>query len=102
TMMLLKRADSLMPITSSALMRAMSAMAVMLMMPPGLRMMWNEPSTARGAEVSDAGSLMPSSLRKATKYPAHPTATVDAPKRYSRIRSQPMIQATNSPMVAYS
>jgi hypothetical protein len=34
------------------------------------------------------------------KYPDHPTATVAAPKRYSRIRSQPMIQAMNSPSVA--
>ena len=31
---------------------------------------------------------------------AQPTATVDAAKRYSRIRSHPMIQATNSPSVA--
>ena len=40
------------------------------------------------------------SLSSDTKYPDQPTATVEAAKRYSRIRSHPMIQATNSPRVA--
>ena len=34
------------------------------------------------------------------KLPDQPTLTVAAPTRYSRIRSQPMIQATSSPSVA--
>ena len=41
----------------------------------------------------------PSSSRK---YPAHPIATPMLPTAYSMIRSQPMIQATNSPIVAYA
>ena len=53
-----------------------------------------------GAEVNSGGMLMPMSFRKETTYPDHPTATVEAAKRYSRMRSQPMIQATNSPSVA--
>jgi hypothetical protein len=44
--------------------------------------------------------VTPSLLSRATKYPDQPTATVDAPNRYSRIRSHPMIHATNSPSVA--
>jgi len=35
------------------------------------------------------------------KYPAQPMLTVAAPRAYSRMRSQPMIQAINSPRVAY-
>ena len=37
---------------------------------------------------------------KLLKYPDQPAATVAAPKPYSSPRSQPMIQATNSPSVA--
>ena len=68
-------------------------------MPPGSRAI-ECPTAVSGAVVRDSGSVMPISERNAVKYPDHPTATVDAPKRYSRIRSQPMIQAMNSPRVA--
>src|SRR5690349_10655601 len=54
-----------------------------------------------GADVRDTGRLRPKSLSKATKYDDHPAPTVDAPIAYSSTRSHPMIQATNSPMVAY-
>src|SRR5215207_9455637 len=54
-----------------------------------------------GAEVYCGGMLMPTSLRNDTTYPDQPTATVEAANRYSRIRSQPMIQAKSSPSVAY-
>jgi hypothetical protein len=43
---------------------------------------------------------MPNSARNFTKLPPQPTATVAAPNRYSNIKSQPMIQAINSPSVA--
>ena len=33
-------------------------------------------------------------------YPDQPAATVAVPSAYSRIRSQPIIQATSSPSVA--
>jgi hypothetical protein len=112
TMKLLKRADSLMPMTRRVVMRPMRSIAGRLMIAP----VWVNPSAWvrtpaasnfavsvywSGALVSAAGMLIPSDSRmKAVKYPDHPTATVDAPKRYSRIRSQPMIQAMNSPRVA--
>src|SRR5690242_1423776 len=54
-----------------------------------------------GAAVTDAGRLTPKFLSKATKYDDHPAPTVDAPIAYSSTRSQPMIQAMNSPIVAY-
>src|SRR5687768_5367126 len=50
-----------------------------------------------GAAASAAGKLMPSCDSRVTKLPDQPTATVAAPRAYSRIRSHPMTQATNSP-----
>ncbi len=52
------------------------------------------------AAVRVGGSWRPRSARKLTTYPDHPTATVAAPREYSRIRSHPMIHATSSPSVA--
>ena len=53
-----------------------------------------------GEPASWAGSLMPKSPSSDTKWPDQPTPTVAAPAAYSSTRSQPMIQATISPMVA--
>ncbi len=39
-------------------------------------------------------------ISKLLKYPDHPDATVATPMAYSRIRSQPIIQAMSSPRVA--
>ncbi len=50
----------------------------------------------------DGGIVMPTSRARLTKYPDQPTATVDVLSAYSRIRSQPMIQANSSPTVAYA
>ena len=51
--------------------------------------------------VMDCGSAIPKKLlRIFPKYPDHPTETADAPTINSRIRSHPMIQATNSPIEA--
>jgi hypothetical protein len=54
-----------------------------------------------GAAATDAGMSKPrKSWQKLATCPDQPTATVAAPSAYSRMRSQPMIQATNSPRVA--
>ena len=39
---------------------------------------------------------------RAQKYPDHPTATVTPENKNSKTMSQPIIQATSSPMVAYA
>ncbi len=44
---------------------------------------------------------MPKLLSSDTKCPDQPTPTVAAPAAYSSTRSHPMIQAMNSPIVAY-
>ena len=55
-----------------------------------------------GAAANAAGKSIPTkSWRKLLRCPDQPTATVAAPSAYSRIKSQPMIHATNSPSVAY-
>ncbi len=43
---------------------------------------------------------MPNHSSTRLKYSLHAMATVAAPTAYSSTRSQPMIQATNSPIVA--
>ena len=53
----------------------------------------------RAAENS-GGTWIPKSLRKETTYPDQPMETVIAPTAYSNARSQPIIQAINSPSVA--
>ncbi len=45
---------------------------------------------------------MPKIFRNSTKLFDHPELTVLAPIAYSRVRSQPMIQAKISPNVAYA
>src|SRR5256885_12068500 len=111
TMILLNTADSLMPMTSRTVMIATMIMAGTLRVAPVL----TQPSVNSrhtfipasggatwlyGAEVKAAGMEMPQSFRNWITYPDQPTATVEAAKRYSRIKSQPMIQAINSPRVA--
>src|SRR5688572_1107209 len=46
------------------------------------------------------GMLSPTNSRTLLKYSLHAIATVAAPTAYSSTRSHPMIQATNSPIVA--
>ena len=53
-----------------------------------------------GGAVSCAGKFTPMSDRILIKLPDQPTAIVDAPSAYSRIKSQPMIHANSSPSVA--
>jgi hypothetical protein len=45
--------------------------------------------------------LKPMNSSTLLKYSLQAMATVAAPTAYSRTRSQPMIHATNSPIVAY-
>ena len=55
-----------------------------------------------GGPASDSGSEIPNRLSiRSLKYWPQPTATAATETAYSRIRSQPMIQAISSPMVAY-
>ena len=86
TSTVLMSADSLMPMTSRA--------ATVSTMTAAGRL--NGP----GGPASDTGTSSPTSWASDTKYPDHPTATVETLSAYSRIRSQPMIHATSSPTVA--
>jgi hypothetical protein len=87
TMTVLKRADSRTPIDSNTDSSSTMTMAGTLAMPP-----------SSGALVSACGRCKPSSSRILPKYPDQPMATVEVAMAYSRIRSQPMIQAISSPM----
>jgi hypothetical protein len=53
-----------------------------------------------GGPASAAGSWTPNFASTLWKYPDQPFATVADPTAYSRMRSQPMIQAKSSPSVA--
>src|SRR6478672_11075965 len=91
----LAEADSLTPKTRSAVTAIVTSTAGTLKMavtgsPPGT---W---TMVPGAALSAAGKLRPTWCRSVISVPDHPTATVAAPSAYSRIRSQPMTQATNS------
>src|SRR6266849_1156924 len=105
TMKLLTVADSLIPTTSTIAMAGRFTID-----PVELRPGVTQPATAlatsdashhrNGAEVRAAGKWMLTFSRRPTKYPDHPTPTVDAPIAYSRTKSHPMIHPMNSPMVA--
>ena len=99
TMTLLTVADSLMPITSRVVTRAMMTTAGRLNHAVTVEPSANVTTLPRAA-WRWAGMRIPKSPRNETTYPDHPIATVTAPRAYSRMRSQPMIQARNSPSVA--
>ena len=63
----------------------------------------NQPSALciKGDCDNVTGILSPMDAKKLVIYPDHPTATVEQANIYSRIRSQPINQAMNSPNVAY-
>src|SRR5687768_12190183 len=86
TMIVLVRADSLTPITSSAVMTRTTSAA----------------GRVKGAVVIPVGRTMPTSASSDTAVAPQPSATVEDASEYSRIRSHPMIQATSSPSVAYA
>src|SRR5437660_11097217 len=112
TMRLFTRADSLIPITSTADISATIPTAGRLMRAPvSFRPGWAHPTTCAatcvavhncvGGAVRLAGMWTPNRPSRDTKWPDQPTPTVAAPAAYSTTRSQPMIQAASSPMVAY-
>ena len=98
TIRLLTNADSCMPRMSSAERTRRMNTAGMFMMP------WAPPPapsiTSNGEWDHSYGTCSPKMLRSLFRYSLHAIATVAAPTAYSRHRSQPMIQAINSPMVA--
>src|SRR5439155_20558551 len=100
TITVLTFADSLMPTTIRTVTAAVMSTAGRLITASGL-----QPATlmsVQGAAAIDTGKLMPTkSCRKLVMCPDQPTATVAAPSAYSRIRSQPITHAKNSPSVAY-
>src|SRR3954447_1349750 len=57
---------------------------------------------SEGDMLIASGSFTPNAAsRKALTLPPQPTATAATDTPYSRIRSQPMIQATSPPLAAY-
>ena len=112
TMKLLTVADSLIPITRMVDISTTTNTAGALMIAPvRLSPVCAHPARpactlpavhhAVGALVSVAGRWIPSWPSRLTKWPDQPTPTVAAPAAYSSTRSHPMIQAMNSPIVAY-
>src|SRR5215211_2356033 len=99
TTTLLTLADSLTPTTSSAVTSAVMITAGRLN--TAVTVAPSAMATAvPGAALSVAGNCRPIWCSSVTRLPDQPTATVAAPSAYSRMRSQPMIHATNSPSVA--
>src|SRR3954452_7899513 len=96
----LKFADSLIPMMISAVTASVISTAgtfkTAASLQPAARI------AQHGADANRAGMSTPTkSCRKLDRCPDQPTATVAAPRAYSRMRSQPITQAKNSPRVAY-
>ena len=111
TIRLLTRADSLMPITSTVDIRATmkyrrkvddrAGEVEARVRAAGRPCRTCDVGAPLGRRVGEmGGSTMPNRPSRLTKCPDQPTPTVAAPAAYSSTRSQPMIQATSSPMVA--
>jgi hypothetical protein len=97
TMMLLTQADSCVPRTRRAVRTNRMPIAGRFMMPCTLG---SDAMRSIGEWYHWKGMLQPASWSTRLKYSLQAIATVAAPTAYSRQRSQPMIQATSSPMVA--
>ena len=111
TMKLLTLADSLMPITRIVdISTTMNTAGKLSHAPVKFRPARPQPATACstcravhhcvGEAARWGGITMPNWLSSDTRWPDQPTPTVAAPAAYSSTRSQPMIQAMNSPIVA--
>src|SRR3984957_16193384 len=100
TMTVLTRADSRMPTTSNAVIIRMITMAGTFRVAPVYDHACCAASNENGDDTNRAGRISPKSRAKLTTYPDQPMETAIAPTAYSRIRSQPMIQAINSHSVA--
>ena len=95
TMTLLTIADSCVPRMSSAVSSSRMNSAGMLMMP------WAPAMDSNGPCENSYGTRIPNHSSTRLAYSLHAMATVAAPTAYSSTRSQPMIHATSSPIVAY-
>src|SRR4029079_18844510 len=95
TIRLFTSADSRAPRISSPDSSARMRMAGMFMIP------WTPSAISNGEWRHWYGTSRPREPRTRFKDSLHAMATVAAPIAYSRIRSHPMIHATNSPIVAY-
>src|SRR5919112_5646066 len=92
TITVLALALSFTPRMSTAATASTRNAAGTLMMPP-----------SPGGWVIASGSVTPNSVSSSSlRYSPQPTATAATDTPYSRIRSQPMIQASSSPSVAYA
>src|SRR5580692_4647296 len=100
TMKVLTRADSRIPTTSNAVITTMIMTAGTFRMAPVDDHACCAASNENGDDTNRSGRTRPKSLTKLTTYPDQPMETAIAPTAYSRIRSQPMIQAISSPSVA--
>src|ERR1700676_2798575 len=100
TMTSLTLDDACVPLTRSSEMATTMNTAGRLMKPwmvvPSVRR-----TCCHGEATRAGGRLKPKLCRSATKVADQPMETVAAPTAYSSTRSQPMIHASNSPMVAY-
>src|SRR5215472_13318593 len=95
TMMLLASADSRIPRTSNTVRMKMIRKAGTLKYEPV-----QCPDSQTGVDHR-SGRLRPNDASCALQYAENPIATTTLLTTYSRIRSQPMIQANISPSVAY-
>src|ERR1044071_9479502 len=95
TMMPLTNADSRVPRMSSSVSTMRMNTAGMFMIP------WTPSPDSNGEWRHWYGMPNPMTSRILLKYSLHAIATVAAPTAYSSTRSQPMIHATSSPIVAY-
>jgi len=101
TMMLFTVADSCMPRMSSADSTSRMTIAGMLTMPVAVTAPLASVRCSSGEWHHSYGTCMPTYSSTLLKYSLQAMATVAAPTAYSRHRSQPMIHATSSPIVAY-
>ena len=91
----LTRALSLMPMTSSQVSSPTTRMAGRLTSPGGSD--HGDATSIRGMAIPNGRTTL---SRRLTRYADQPIETRLAPTMYSRMRSQPITQATSSPRVA--
>src|SRR5580658_635801 len=97
TMVVFASALSLTPRTSTTVTSSVMSSAGMLNMPAG------PPAAGIGGYANCCGKCQPSRLsHRSCIYAENPTATDILETAYSKMRSQPMIQATISPRMAYA
>jgi len=95
------KADSLVPRMSSRLKTAMMNSAGTFIMPWATTVPAASCSFSNGEWHQAYGICRPTNSSSLFRYSLHAIATVAAPTAYSSTKSQPMIQATNSPIVTY-